>query len=643
MNAICELPTDHRRHAKHLYWQGYRVCEIAELIGEKEKTVHSWKTCDEWDRATPLERIQAATEARLVQLILKDPKSGSDYKEIDLLHRQLERQARIKRFQDGGTETDLNPELAKRNAGEKRKPKRNDIPEELVEKLVETFLDGCFDYQKDWYRAGGQRTRAILKSRQIGATFYFAREALIDALTTGRNQIFLSASKAQAHIFKAYIQAFARDTVGVELTGDPIILPNGAELHFLGTNARTAQGYHGNFYFDEFFWTFKFNELNKVASGMAMQKQYRRTYFSTPSSMAHEAYSFWTGERFNKGKPSAQHLKMDISHGALQQGQLCDDRIWRQIVTILDAEDRGCDLFDIDELRLEYDAAAFQNLLMCQFVDDGASIFPLNMLQSCMVDSWSIWEDYKPFAARPFAGRQVPRARAPPVPRHGLHRAGRDDSPGNTAVLGHLHRDRHHRPGQRRGPAGAPVLPGAAHILLQPRGQGAPGDEGLGRDQQGPAGVRRRLDRPGAVADGHPQDRHSRWTAVHLRRWTNRQHRPCRPGMGTLSRIAQRAARGPDRGQHRHHGVQLSEVAAKDDFAAIKNISRDDLLAALRTPPQLMGVVPQNAGGFGSIREATQIWAINELEPIQARLAQVNDWLGEEVVSFRPFEIPAQE
>lgn len=408
MNAIVELPTDHRRHAKHLYWQGYRVCEIAELIGEKEKTLHSWKTRDEWDRATPLERVQAATEARLVQLLLKDPKTGTDFKEIDLLGRQLERQARIARYQDGGTEADLNPELAKRNAGEKRKPKRNEIGEEHVEKLVEAFLDGCFDYQKDWYRAGNQRTRAILKSRQIGATYYFAREALIDALKTGRNQIFLSASKNQAHIFKAYIQAFAREVVDVELTGDPIILPNGAELHFLGTNARTAQGYHGNFYFDEFFWTFKFNELNKVASGMAMQKQYRRTYFSTPSSMAHEAYTFWTGERFNKGKPSAQHIKLDVSHGALQQGRLCEDRLWRQIVTILDAEAGGCDLFDIDELRLEYAAEAFQNLLMCEFVDDGASIFPLNMLQPCMVDSWVEWsEDYKPLAQRPFADRAV--------------------------------------------------------------------------------------------------------------------------------------------------------------------------------------------------------------------------------------------
>lgn len=46
-------------------------------------------------------------------------------------------------------------------------------------------------------------------------------------------------------------------------------------------------------------------------------------------------------------------------------------------------------------------------------------------------------------------------------------------------------------------------------------------------------------------------------------------------------------------------GIQLipvSEVAAKDEFSSIKNISRDDLLAALRIPPQLMGIV--NRPGF---------------------------------------------
>ncbi|QEY74085.1 terminase ATPase subunit family protein [Pseudomonas denitrificans (nom. rej.)] len=406
MNAIVDLPTDPRRHAKHLYWQGFRICEIAELVDEKEKTLHSWKTRDEWDRATPLERIQAATEARLVQLILKDPKSGADYKEIDLLGRQLERQARIQRYQDGGTETDLNPELAKRNEGPKKAPKRNELSEEQVETLVEAFRDSCFDYQLDWYRAGNMRTRMILKSRQIGATFYFAREALIDAITTGRNQIFLSASKAQAHQFKTYMQSFLNEVLGVKLSGDPIVLWNNAELHFLGTNYRTAQGRSGNFYFDEFFWVHGFAEINKVASGMALHKKWRKTYFSTPSSMAHPAYAYWTGERFNKGKPTAKHIQLDVSHEALQQGRYCEDRIWRQIVTILDAEARGCDLFDLDELRDEYDAAAFQNLLMCQFVDDGQSIFPLSMLQPCMVESWD-WPDYSPFAMRPFGERPV--------------------------------------------------------------------------------------------------------------------------------------------------------------------------------------------------------------------------------------------
>lgn len=410
MNTAIELPAqrDSRRQAKFLYWMGWRVTDIADHLGENEKTLHTWKSRDEWDRADNVERIGGALEARLVQLILKDGKSGGDFKEIDLLHRQLERQARIQRYQGGGTETDLNPNLAKRNEGPKKKARRNEFSEEDIEKLTEAFTDGCFGYQLDWYRAGNQRTRAILKSRQIGATYYFAREALLDALVTGRNQIFLSASKNQAHIFKAYIQQFAREVCGMELTGDPIILANGAELHFLGTNARTAQGYHGNFYFDEFFWVYGFDELNKVASGMAMQKRYRRTYFSTPSSMAHEAYSFWTGERFNKGKPAAQRKTIDVSHGVLQQGRLCEDKLWRQIVTILDAEARGCDLFDIEELRQEYSADAYANLLMCQFVDDGASIFPLAMLQPCMVDSWVEWgEDYKPFAARPLGDRQV--------------------------------------------------------------------------------------------------------------------------------------------------------------------------------------------------------------------------------------------
>lgn len=395
---------DTRRQAKFLYWMGWRVCEIAEAIGENEKTIHSWKSRDEWDRADNVERIGGALEARLVTLIMKEQKTGGDFKEIDLLHRQLERQARIQRYQSGGTETELNPALANRNAAPKKKPRRNEFTEDEIERLEQAFLDGCFDYQRDWYKASNLRTRAILKSRQIGATYYFAREALIDALKTGRNQIFLSASKAQAFLFRGYMQSFVREVLDKDLSGaDTIVIPNGAELFFLGTNARTAQGYHGNFYFDEFFWTYGFDELNKVASGMAMHKQWRKTYFSTPSSMAHQAYSFWTGERRNRGKPADQRVSIDVSHDALQRGRGCEDRVWRQIVTIMDAQRRGCDLFDIEELREEYSPDAFANLLMCEFVDDSASVFPLSLLQGCGVDSWVAWAgEFKPFAQRPY-------------------------------------------------------------------------------------------------------------------------------------------------------------------------------------------------------------------------------------------------
>ncbi|MFC3549468.1 phage portal protein [Lysobacter cavernae] len=117
-------------------------------------------------------------------------------------------------------------------------------------------------------------------------------------------------------------------------------------------------------------------------------------------------------------------------------------------------------------------------------------------------------------------------------------------------------------------------------------------------------------------------------------------------------RQAMRQAKGPGNFRNlfvyspggKKDGMQLipvSEVAAKDEFGGIKNITRDDMLASLRIPPQLMGIVPQNAGGFGSIRDASVVWAANELEPLQTRLARLNELVGEEVIRFRPYEPPA--
>lgn len=92
-------------------------------------------------------------------------------------------------------------------------------------------------------------------------------------------------------------------------------------------------------------------------------------------------------------------------------------------------------------------------------------------------------------------------------------------------------------------------------------------------------------------------------------------------------------------------GVQLipvSEVAAKDEFFNIKNVSRDDVLASHRIPPQLMGIVPGNTGGFGAMLPAARVFARNELQPMQQRLAALNDWMGEEVVRFAPYVIEGE-
>ncbi|MGO1072721.1 terminase ATPase subunit family protein [Lysobacter sp. CA199] len=399
---------DQRRASRALYWMRWRISDIADHFGLARTTVQAWKDRDQWDEAPPMDRIESSIEARVVQLVHKEPKTGGDFKELDLLMRMAERAARIRRYSAAdGHEGDLNEKVANRNAGPKRRPVRNSFSETQQAALIDKFDESLFGYQRKWReQALSQRIRNILKSRQIGATFYFAREALVDALETGRNQIFLSASKAQAHVFRQYIINFAQE-VDVDLKGEKIVLPNQAELHFLGTNFRTAQSYHGNLYFDEYFWVHQFEKLRKVASGMAIHKKWRQTYFSTPSSVTHDAYPFWTGERYNKGRKKDDRVSFDISHAALANGRRCGDGQWRHIVTVEDAVREGCDLFDLDQLRLEYSADEWSNLLMCEFIDDAESVFPLAEMQRCMVDSWETWTDFRPFHLRPFANGEV--------------------------------------------------------------------------------------------------------------------------------------------------------------------------------------------------------------------------------------------
>ena len=89
--------------------------------------------------------------------------------------------------------------------------------------------------------------------------------------------------------------------------------------------------------------------------------------------------------------------------------------------------------------------------------------------------------------------------------------------------------------------------------------------------------------------------------------------------------------------------IPISEVTAKDEFFNIKSISRDDQLAAARVPPNIMGIVPTNTSGFGSVTDHAKVFARNEIEPLQRMFEELNGWLEQDVFIFEAYKIASEE
>ncbi|AGQ91356.1 terminase [Vibrio parahaemolyticus O1:Kuk str. FDA_R31] len=405
--------------AKKLYLRGVPPKEIAAQLNlNSDRIIYTWAEKFGWALVLNELSVEEMINRRLAVLIDKDEKTDQQLKEMDklidhhvkLLKAHADAKAKAERMlsQDSSKSNASEPSNQSRGSSgnSKKKGKGKNNIEHLCEGDFVDWHESLFEYQHVMRNNIKQRIRNILKSRQIGATYYFSGEALEDAILTGDNQIFLSASRAQAEVFRSYIIAIGKEFLDIELTGNPIILSNGAELRFLSTNSKTAQSYHGHVYVDEYFWIPKFDELNKLASAMATHKKWRKTYFSTPSSKMHQAYPFWTGDQWRKGKESRAKIEFPTFEEYRDGGRLCDDKQWRYVVTIEDAANGGCDLFDIDELREEYSQDDFENLFMCVFVDGALSVFKFSDLEKGMVDA-AHWQDFKPNNKRPFAHREV--------------------------------------------------------------------------------------------------------------------------------------------------------------------------------------------------------------------------------------------
>ena len=406
--------------AKSLYLKRHTPKEIQKKLGlNSPRIVYYWATKFEWYTQLNTEGVEDVIARRLAVLAERDHKTPEEHDELDRLighhvklmsvrNKHTERMAEIARMgvdipQPGryGKE-----ERGEKGAGKKERPRKTNDVSGLTAESFEPFTKKLFAYQLRLRENKFRRVRNLLKSRQIGATYYFAFEAFEDAVLTGDTQIFLSASKRQAEVFRTYIVKIAQTEFGIPIKGNPVKLSNLAELYFLATNSNPAQSNSGHLYIDEYLWIPGFRRLNEVASGMATHKHWRITYFSTPSSKTHQGYPFWSGDEWRKGDPKRKGVEFPSFDELRDGGRECPDGQWRYVVTLEDAIAGGFNLADINELRERYNETAFNMLFMCVFVDDKESVFKFDDLVRCGVDV-STWEDFHPEEPMPFGNREV--------------------------------------------------------------------------------------------------------------------------------------------------------------------------------------------------------------------------------------------
>ncbi len=405
-----------KAEAKKLFINGAKVVEIEDALAIPRRTLYSWIAKEHWGEILTDASSLFCAHKRLQYLLSKPTKTTLELDEFEKICNvidHLEKVEERKKYNDAKVKAIANGEYSekgKRKKGQKNSNK-NDLSGIDLSTVESKMVTGLKAYQMELWVIRDHRNRLILKSRQIGFTWYLAREAFADLLLSGKNKIFISASKNQVAIFRDYIKAFAYDWFEIELKGtDKICIqtPNGeAFLIFCSTNISTAQGYNGDLYFDEFFWIPKFSKLKTTAGGMASHKQFTRTYSSTPSSKAHSAYPFWSGKDFtDKMRKNGKGLVKWPTEAKLHKGIVCPDKMFRIIISLGDAESKGCDFFDREQLELEHTDAEFDLLFNCRFMDDTASMFRFKEMEACMTDTEK-WTDFDLEKERPFGDKVV--------------------------------------------------------------------------------------------------------------------------------------------------------------------------------------------------------------------------------------------
>lgn len=322
------------------YLAGDSTSEIAAVIGCTARTVRAWASKSDWGSDLRKRReTSGGIEAQIHRLSRVKNPTNAQAQRLAMLTKSLDR--------------------VKKSAP-KPKPRptvANAVSSEALARVLDPDY-GLYGYQVEFLQDEG-RYRIILKARQIGFSYVVGLAVLLGAMA-GRPQVVVSASERQSQIILAYVRHHAaRLEVLIDEDKTNKLVVMGTDIVAMSTNFRTAQGWPGDVWLDEFAWVRNQRMLWGAIIPSITAIGGRVTVFSTPFL---PGSLFWEIATNHKNK-----------HGHWS----------RKTITIEDAISQGMPLpGGLDELRLLFDSETWAMFYECQWAENGSALLSWELLHS---------------------------------------------------------------------------------------------------------------------------------------------------------------------------------------------------------------------------------------------------------------------
>lgn len=333
--------TDAQKETAYLeFLAGDSSTEIAARLGCSARTVRHWIKAGDW--MAELRNRRETTdglEAQILRLSRRKSLTSAQTQRLAMLTKSLERMKKM---------------------APKPKP-RPIVADAVSQTALAKVLDpeyGLYEYQREFLESE-DRFRIVLKARQIGFSYVVGLAVLLGAMAR-RPQIVVSASERQAQIILGYVRHHA-ERLGVLLDEDKAnkLVVMGTDIVAVSTNFRTAQGWPGDVWLDEFAWVRNQKMLWAAVIPSITAIGGRVTVFSTP---------FLPGSLFWEIATNHQNKH---SH-------------WRRwTITIEDAIQQGMPLpGGLDELRMLFDSDSWAMFYECKWAENGSALLSWELLHS---------------------------------------------------------------------------------------------------------------------------------------------------------------------------------------------------------------------------------------------------------------------